>query len=149
MEPTRMLKRNPGTVNTEMTVGGKSPMKKMEALMSDLLESVTVLHKAHLKVTGEGSYAVHKAMGEFYEEIGGLADGLIEGYQGLTESLLDLGPGESPSFKTAKDCVSYLNDIYKKVDAVQAVCTYSEINNDLDNVKSLINSTKYKLIFLK
>jgi DNA-binding ferritin-like protein len=131
-----------------MKVGTKSP-KTVDSLMSDLLESVTVVHKAHLKITGEGSYAAHKAMGEFYDGIGDLADSLIEGYQGLTESLLDLGPGESPSFKTAKECVSYLNSIYKKVDAVQAVCTYSEINNDLDNVKSLINSTKYKLIFLK
>lgn len=149
METPRMLKRNPGAVNTEMTVGGKSPMKKMDALMSDLLESITVVHKAHLKVTGDGSYAAHKAMGEFYDEIGDLADDLIEGYQGLTETLLELAPGEAPSFKTAKDCVSYLNTIYKKVDAVQAVCTYSEVNNDLDNVKSLINSTKYKLLFLK
>ena len=148
METTRMLKRNPQSTPSEMTVG-RNPKKNLDNLMSDLLESVTVLHKAHLKVTGEGSYAAHKAMGEFYEEIGDLADGLIEGYQGLTESLLDLGPGESPSFKTAKECVSYLNSIYKKVDAVQAVCTYSEINNDLDNVKSLINSTKYKLIFQK
>ncbi len=143
-----MLKRNPQAAPTEMKVGTKSP-KTVDSLMSDLLESVTVVHKAHLKITGEGSYAAHKAMGEFYDGIGDLADSLIEGYQGLTESLLDLGPGESPSFKTAKECVSYLNSIYKKVDAVQAVCTYSEINNDLDNVKSLINSTKYKLIFLK
>jgi hypothetical protein len=148
METTRMLKRNPQAAPAEMKVGTKSP-KTVDSLMSDLLESVTVVHKAHLKITGEGSYAAHKAMGEFYDGIGDLADSLIEGYQGLTESLLDLGPGESPSFKTAKDCVSYLNSIYKKVDAVQAVCTYSEINNDLDNVKSLINSTKYKLIFLK
>jgi DNA-binding ferritin-like protein len=148
MENTRMLKRNPQAAPTEMKVGTKSP-KTVDSLMSDLLESVTVVHKAHLKITGEGSYAAHKAMGEFYDGIGDLADSLIEGYQGLTESLLDLGPGESPSFKTAKECVSYLNSIYKKVDAVQAVCTYSEINNDLDNVKSLINSTKYKLIFLK
>lgn len=148
MEPTRMLKRNPTAPVKEMTVG-KNPTKKMESLMADLLESVTVVHKAHLKITGEGSFAAHKAMGEFYEEIGGLADGLIEGYQGLTESLLDLGSGEAPTIKTAKECVSYLNSIYQKVDAVQAVCTYSEINNDLDNVKSLINSTKYKLLFLK
>jgi DNA-binding ferritin-like protein len=148
METPRMLKRNPGSVQSEMTVG-KNPKKNLDTLMSDLLESVTVLHKAHLKVTGEGSYAAHKAMGEFYEEIGDLADGLIEGYQGVTESILELGPGEAPSLKTSKECVSYLNTIYKKVDAAQAMCSYSEINNDLDNVKSLINSTKYKLLFLK
>lgn len=148
MEPTRMLKRNPQTASAEMKMGNKAP-KMMDALMCDLLEAVTTVHKSHLKITGEGSYAAHKAMGEFYEEIGGLADGLIEGYQGLTETLLELGPCEAFSCSSAKDCVKYLNALYTKVDAVQAVCTYSEINNDLDNVKSLINSTKYKLIFLK
>ena len=88
-------------------------------------------------------------MGAFYDEIGDLADGIAESYQGLTEKLLNI-PSTSPtSFTTASECVSYLNSLYKKVDAVQSSCSYSEINNELDNVKTLINSTKYKLIFLK
>lgn len=142
-----MLKRNPGTSTPTNTVpSGKGDMGK---LVADFLESVTVVHKAHLKVTGEGSYAAHKAMNSFYDEIGDLADGIAESYQGLTEKLLEIGTGETQKFSTAKDCVKYLNGLYSKVDAMQAVCNYSEINNDLDNVKTLINETKYKLIFLR
>lgn len=148
MEPTRMLKRNPTAPVKEMPVG-KNPTKKMESLMADLLESVTVVHKAHLKITGEGSFAAHKAMGEFYEEIGGLADKVAEGYQGATESLLEIGQGEIVTCKSTKDCVALMNSLYQKVNDVQSTCGHSEIINDLDNIKSLINSTKYKLLFLK
>ena len=121
----------------------------MGMLISEFLESVTSVHKAHLKVTGPGSYAAHIAMGAFYDEIGDLADGIAESYQGLTETLLTIPQIQPVSCASAGDCVNFLNSLYQKVDAAQKACDYSEIINDLDNVKSLINSTKYKLIFLK
>lgn len=143
MEQTRTLKR---PEDSTKNVTAKAEMGK---LIADFLESVTAVHKAHLKITGDGSFAAHTAMGTFYDEIGDLIDSIAESYQGLTEKLLEIGTGEVKTFSTAKDCVKYLNDLYGKVSAAQEVCTYSEINNDLDNVKTLINSTKYKLIFLK
>jgi DNA-binding ferritin-like protein len=121
----------------------------MGTLVSEFLESVTTVHKAHLKITGPGSFAAHTAMGTFYNEIGDLADGIAESYQGLTESLLDIPSTPQASFTSAADCVTYLNGLYEKVNAVQGSCPYSEICNELDNVKTLINTTKYKLIFLK
>mgnify|MGYP003330582853 CR=1 FL=1 len=121
----------------------------MSTLISEFLESVTSVHKAHLKITGPGSYAAHTAMGAFYDEIGDLADGIAESYQGATETLLNIPATQQASFTSAGECVNFLNGLYQKVDAAQKACDYSEIINDLDNVKSLINSTKYKLIFLK
>lgn len=121
----------------------------MAPLISEFLEAVTSVHKAHLKITGPGSYAAHTAMGGFYDEIGDLADSIAESYQGATETLLNIPTTQQASFTSAGDCVNFLNSLYQKVDAAQKACAYSEIINDLDNVKSLINSTKYKLIFLK
>jgi DNA-binding ferritin-like protein len=121
----------------------------MGKLVSEFLEAVTSVHKAHLKITGPGSYAAHTAMGAFYDEIGDLADSIAESYQGVTETLLDIPATQQASCSSAAECVNFLNSLYQKVDAAQKVCAYSEIINDLDNVKSLINSTKYKLIFLK
>jgi DNA-binding ferritin-like protein len=121
----------------------------MGKLVSEFLEAVTSVHKAHLKITGPGSYAAHTAMGAFYDEIGDLADSIAESYQGVTETLLNIPATPQLSCTSAGDCVNFLNDLYQKVDAAQKACAYSEIINDLDNVKSLINSTKYKLIFLK
>ena len=115
----------------------------------ELLQGATKVHLNHLLVSGVGSYAAHKAMNEFYDEIADLADDYIEQFQGATEVLMEFPKVyEFPTMKTAKDCVIYLRQLYNKVNMVQSKCEYSEINNTLDVVKSLINSTKYKLIFL-
>jgi DNA-binding ferritin-like protein len=141
---SRPLAKQPATKETSMT-----KKTDMGMLISHFLEAVTSVHKAHLKVTGPGSYAAHTAMGAFYDEIGDLADNIAESYQGVTEQLLAIPESKQTVLSNASDCVSYLNDLYGKVNEIQKTCPYSEIINDLDNVKSLINSTKYKLIFLK
>jgi DNA-binding ferritin-like protein len=143
-----MLKR-PLAGTSQMTTQPKAGKTDIGLLISDFLEAVTSVHKAHLKITGPGSYAAHTAMGTFYDEIGDLADSIAESYQGVTETLLEIPTTTQMSCSTAADCVGFLNTLYQKVDAAQKACAYSEIINDLDNVKSLINSTKYKLIFLK
>ena len=144
-----ILKRPLKTQSQEQPKQVQSKGADMAPLISEFLEAVTSVHKAHLKITGPGSYAAHTAMGGFYDEIGDLADSIAESYQGLTETLLNIPTTQQASFTSAGDCVNFLNSLYQKVDAAQKACAYSEIINDLDNVKSLINSTKYKLIFLK
>jgi DNA-binding ferritin-like protein len=143
-----VLKR-PLKASTPTMSQSKSEGPNMGSLISEFLEAVTSVHKAHLKITGPGSYAAHTAMGGFYDSIGDLADNIAESYQGATETLLDIPAGKQASFTSAAECVNFLNGLYEKVNAMQKVCSHSEIINDLDNVKSLINSTKYKLIFLK
>ena len=141
-----MLKRPLKPMASSESKSGKSDMG---VLVSEFLEAVTSVHKAHLKITGPGSYAAHTAMGAFYDEIGDLADSIAESYQGATEMLLNIPATQQASFTSAAECVNFLNSLYQKVDSAQKACAYSEINNELDNVKTLINSTKYKLIFLK
>ena len=144
-----ILKRPLKTQSQQQPKSVQSKGADMAPLISEFLEAVTSVHKAHLKITGPGSYAAHTAMGGFYDEIGDLADSIAESYQGATETLLNIPTTQQASFTSAGDCVNFLNSLYQKVDAAQKACEYSEIINDLDNVKSLINSTKYKLIFLK
>jgi hypothetical protein len=50
-------------------------------LASELLNSVRSVQKLYLKDRGI-SFAAHKALNNFYEEIGEHADKLIETYQG-------------------------------------------------------------------
>jgi hypothetical protein len=42
-----------------------------------------------------------------------------------------------------------MRELYTMIGDLQAVMPYTEIVNDLDLVKSLINSTKYKLLYLQ
>ena len=47
-------------------------------------------HRAHLKVSGPGSFAQHSALGDFYSAVIDFADKLTETYQGRTRKLLDI-----------------------------------------------------------
>lgn len=129
----------------------KRPAKYTPATLGfELLQGSTKVHLNHLLITGSGSFAAHKAMNDFYDDVAELADSFIEQYQGASEKLLDFPTScMFPKMTTAVECVSYLRTLYEGVNIVQKDCPYSEIINTLDEVKTLINSTKYKLIFLK
>lgn len=119
------------------------------ALGNELMNAATSFHKLHLKITGLGSYAGHKALNEIYDAMPGHADDLIEGFQGAAEKILDLPNTMPRTLNTVEEALSYLRDLASQVDSLQAIMPYSQIVNDLDNVKSSIDGVKYKLLFLK
>ena len=167
----RMLKRNPEPTKTisrpEVTitqpksepakpqptpntgVGGSSLDNMVSACATELMNARTSIHKLHLKVTGEGSFAAHTALNDLYDALPGHADTLVEGYQGAAEKIISYNEVAPRTLDTVADGVSYLRDIYAMVNKLQGMLPYSEIVNNLDLVKDSINSTKYKLLFLK
>lgn len=110
-------------------------------LVSELLESVTIIHKFHLK---SKSYAEHKALQKFYEGIGDLADTLFETSAWQNNSI------EIP-VPTINDVtpVNYLIKLATFVEQVRLATTYSDLQNQMDEVKTLIFGTLYKLNNLK
>jgi hypothetical protein len=171
MEKARMLKRNPEPARPlsrpqvtvtqpkgepakpqptpDTGVGGSSLDNMVSSCATELMNARTSIHKLHLKVTGEGSYAAHKALNELYDALPDHADTLIEGYQGAAEKILSYKEVAPRTLDTVADGVNYLRDIYAMVNKLQGMLPYSEIVNNLDLVKDSINSTKYKLLFLK
>jgi hypothetical protein len=143
MQAPRKLAQPKSTIKRPGQTGGGN---KIADLVAEMLHGATKIHFTHLKTT---SFAAHCALGEFYEAIPGLADGIAECYQGATEQLLSFPTVEVEPILTPEDAVNYLRGLYEKVDAAQQECMYSEIGNDMDMIKSLIDKTKYKLLFLK
>jgi hypothetical protein len=168
---TRLLKRNPEPAKTlsrpqpvvtqpksepakpqptpDAGVGGSSLDTMTAACATEMMNAAVSFHRLHLRVTGDGSYAAHKALGEFYDGLHGHADTLIEGYQGVAEKLLNYTNMPIRTLDTTADAVGYLRDLYNTINKLQGMMPYSEIVNNLDLVKDSINSTKYKLLFLK
>jgi DNA-binding ferritin-like protein len=117
------------------------------ALVQDMMNAVTSLHRLHLKVTGLGSFAAHKAID--YDAFSGHADDLAEEFQGAEEELLDL-PNTAPSeLSSVEEGLDFLRKMKDKITTLQSNMPHSEIVNLLDNTKSTINGIKYKLLFLK
>jgi hypothetical protein len=112
-----------------------------------LLNSVTTAHILHLK---SQSYSQHMALGTFYGEIGDLVDAFVEAFQGkyglLTKyrDTCELYPDMEP--------VAYLTYLKDEVETLRRKPKFpqdSELQNEVDNIANLINSTLYKLRFLK
>ena len=118
------------------------------ACVTELMNAATSFHKLHLKVTGAGSYAAHKALNSLYDDLPGHADDLAEGYQGAAEVLLKYQEPSARILETVEDAIWYLKDLKDMITDLQKSLPYSEIVNELDNVKSTLNSAKYKLKFL-
>lgn len=114
----------------------------------ELFNARTTFHILHLKIIGTGSFAAHKALNEIYDALPGLADGIAESYQGATNKILTIPVACPKQCNSVDEALMYLEELYKKCSDVQNKMPYSDIVNDIDNIKSLINSIKYKLKFL-
>jgi DNA-binding ferritin-like protein len=152
MQQPRVLKRDAPSSNTAASYSAPatgSVDSMTAACVSELMNAATAFHKLHLKVTGTGSYAAHKALNDLYDALPGHADDLAEGFQGASEKLLSYTEAAPKKLDSVDAAVSYLKEMYDMVTGLQAKMPYSEIVNSLDTVKDTLNSAKYKLLFLK
>lgn len=124
------------------------PKTSVASMVVELMDAANKFHILHLTVKGPGSYAAHQALGELYNALPDFADGLAEGYQGVTGTLLEYPSVTVSPMNSVKEALSYIDTLYGKVTNLQESLPYSEIVNDLDALKSKLNSTKYKLTFL-
>ena len=110
-----------------------------------LLHSVTNGHILHLSTR---SYSEHKALETFYTEIGDHVDDFVEAFQGkyglLTKYTSDF---ELPG--TPLDYLTYLKDEVATLRKMPKFPQDSELQNITDEIAQLIDSTLYKLRFLK
>lgn len=130
------------TASIEAQHKGADPV--MQFVMC-LLHSVTNAHILHLSTT---SYSTHQALGNFYEEIGDLVDGFVEAFQGKYGLLTDY----KSDYAVPANPMLYMNYLKAEVEKLRRDPAFpqdSELQNEVDNIANLINSTLYKLRFLK
>ena len=123
----------------------------MEQLASLLLHSRTQTHSFHVGVKGVGSFSAHVALGNYYDTIGGLVDGLVEAYQG-PYGLIKLQPVSGlDTNNDIKNIISYFDKLISVVAKLRKdeKLQMSWLQNDIDTVVTLLYSTKYKLVNLQ
>lgn len=113
-----------------------------------LLHSATIAHIMHLQAVGNGSFAKHSALGSYYDAIVETTDSLAEAIQGCTGEIIKSYP---PMFgNPATEALDYLKSIREYVIANRdSISDYSNIQNEIDNIMTLLDSTIYKLTFLR
>ena len=123
---------------------GEQPEEKetLTDLVMCLLHSATVTHIMHWQTE---SYAAHQALGEYYSEIPELVDAVIEAYQGKTGIILRGFPVETEAYEqmTPLAYMEYLSQ--ELTDGRTLFGDISEVQNLVDAIADLIDSTMYKL----
>lgn len=121
-------------------------MENCVKLISYLLHSRTQVHIFHLQTP---SFAEHKALSGYYDDIVGLVDELVESYQGkygIVKGYLNFNLHD---YETSEQVIGYLEALSSKITVLRKDIQDSYIQNQVDNVEELIRSTLYKLKFLK
>lgn len=123
----------------------------MERIASMFFHSRTQAHIFHTRVTGEGSDAAHRALQAYYEGIVPLIDGVIETYQGQYGLIEYKEVSGVDNDASKENMIKYFDNLCKFLDKErkEAKLQMSWLQNDLDNIASLLYSTKYKLINLQ
>ena len=102
----------------------------------------------HFQATGEGSYAKHIALGDYYDEIVELADSLTEAIQGCYGEIVTGYPSMFANVNT--EPLEYLLSLKDYVtNNRDQLPQESNIQNEIDGIATLIDSTIYKLKFLR
>lgn len=128
------FKEQAGIVNNNSNFIGR--------FVSFCFEARTKTHIAHLQTT---SYAEHKALNEFYDGIIPLVDAVAEAYQGKY-GIISNYPDTYLSGSGVEVVSGLRTWIYENR---KQICSDSNIQNEIDNVLSLCDTTIYKLKFLK
>ena len=115
-------------------------------MVSILLHSQTQVHIFHLQTK---SYAEHKALQGYYEGIDTLVDGIIESYQGKYDVITQYNSIKNVDYKSNEQIIKYFKDLDAMIEKNRKGVKESFIQNQIDTVQELINSTVYKLRFLK
>jgi hypothetical protein len=115
--------------------------------VSTLLASRTQAHIYHLQTP---SFAAHKALNKYYEGIVGLTDDFVEGYQGKYGIINGYANVALQEYESCEAIINYFTilDIYISKTR-EMVCPDSYLQNIIDEIVALINSTIYKLKYLK
>jgi len=139
---------NPNEPELAVTIALPNPTQLMASFISTLFSSRTQAHIFHLQVTGPGSFAAHSALNSYYDDIIGLADGLVESFQGRY-GIVTGYKGEGQWIENTSDIVKYFEALCMYVEKNRvSLVQDSYIQNQIDEVVALIESTKYKLVNL-
>lgn len=107
-------------------------MTKAGELIAIMFLGRELAHREHLKVRGQGSYAKHKALNEFYEGIVDLADKFAETYQGKNGIIDDIPLLEN---EFTGNITEVLRQQVEWIDANRdAVTDYKPLQNIIDEI---------------
>jgi len=140
----RVLKQSlmEGENNEEQSENGSS----FRQIVEKILHSRNQIHIFHLQTK---SYAEHKALNDYYDEVLGLFDSLVESYQGKHGIITNYKCDGFEDYSSGEQVIKYLQNLTNDIQKLREPIKETYLQNQIDTVDELIYSTLYKLRFLK
>jgi hypothetical protein len=140
MVETEMKKR--GLMEQEM-MGETSPIVEMVSKLRFSVEQTQVYHWQ------SQSLSEHKALNRYYDGIPDIVDGIVESYQGKYGIQKGYKLFEVRDYSTPEEVINFLKQLDADVEMLRQSIKETYIQNQIDNVLQLIETTVYKLENLK
>ena len=140
MVEAEMKKR--GLMEQEM-LGGASPIVEMVSKLRFSVEQTQVYHWQ------SQSLSEHKALNKYYDGIPVIVDGIVESYQGKYGIQKGYRLFEVRDYSTPEEVINFLKQLDEDVEMLRQSIKETYIQNQIDNVLQLIETTVYKLENLK
>jgi hypothetical protein len=119
----------------------------IEELISRVFYARNLAHFEHWRAKGDGSYAKHIALGEFYDGVIDTIDPLVEAYQGAFDLIKAIPVPEqtmSDSLKCLEADAKWIEENHEKI------CKGNRaVGNRIDNVTGVYLDAIYKLRYLR
>jgi hypothetical protein len=115
-------------------------------MVCNILHSRNQAHVFHLQTK---SYAEHIALNTYYDGVVDLFDGIVESYQGKYGIIKNFKTFKIEQYRNGKKTISYFERLLDIIEENRDSVDDSYLQNQIDTVQELINSTIYKLRFLK
>lgn len=115
----------------------------IEELIAKVFATRNAAHLHHWSAKGDGSYARHEALGDFYNDVIEKIDGIVEIYQGA-HGLVGTVGSNTP---VGKDFSRHLTDEAKWIDDNREAISRDicAIENALDELAGIYYRTAYKI----
>jgi hypothetical protein len=109
-----------------------------------LMQIRDLAHLTHLRQFHKSGWE-HKALNILYDEVLDIVDTIIESWQGIY-GLVDVTVPES---KPQQDSIQMTREIYNYIMTSRSIFQESWLQNEIDNVCTLLAQTLYRLQYLK
>ena len=141
MVEAEMKKR--GLMEQEMMMGESNPFVEMVSKLRFSVEQTQVYHWQ------SQSLSEHKALNKYYDGIPVIVDGIVESYQGKYGIQKGYKLFEVRDYSTPEEVINFLKKLDEDVEMLRQSIKETYIQNQIDNVLQLIETTVYKLENLK
>lgn len=121
--------------------GPKDDAAGVATMVMNLFHARTYAHILHLQ---SRSFSQHMALNTLYDELPGLVDSFVESYQGL-HGVIPSYPTEIPPKYPTQEPLSFVAGVSSMLASLRTSVVETELQNILDEIATLLNSTSYKL----